>query len=212
MTGVHGGDYRMLRLKTFLAGLTTAATLVAGTARAATWLLDYASTGGSPQVADLTLSTSDVLNAVGGFDVTGISGLVDGDTVTGLISNPGQPFANYSADGMFRFDNVLWSVGAPVLSNPGLFFHGASGNEYNLFSDNAATYELYRAQSGVGYLANSLGSVQISRVVLPPLDGGYRGAAGGLGVPEPNTWAMMIIGFGAVGAALRLRRRATRFA
>ena len=37
----------------------------------------------------------------------------------------------------------------------GLFFSGASGNEYNLFSDNSTTYgDLYRAQSGVGYLAN----------------------------------------------------------
>lgn len=27
------------------------------------------------------------------------------------------------------------------------------------------------------------------------------------GVPEPQTWATMIAGFGAVGAALRFRRR-----
>jgi hypothetical protein len=26
-------------------------------------------------------------------------------------------------------------------------------------------------------------------------------------VPEPATWAMMIVGFGLVGAGLRLRRR-----
>ena len=205
------GVYPMLRLKTILAGLTAAAALAAGQAGAATWLLDYASTGGSPLFADLTLSTSDVLNAVGGFDITGVTGQVDGDAVTGLVTNPSQPFASYSADGMFIFDNVLWPAGAPVLSNPGLFFHGASGNEYNLFSDNASTYELYRAQSGVGYLANSVGGVQISRVVLTPLGDGYRGLPG-VGVPEPNTWALMIIGFGAVGAALRLRRRAIPFA
>jgi hypothetical protein len=32
---------------------------------------------------------------------------------------------------------------------------------------------------------------------------GFAGAA----VPEPATWAMMIIGFGGVGATLRNRRR-----
>ena len=28
------------------------------------------------------------------------------------------------------------------------------------------------------------------------------------GVPEPSTWAMMLIGFGAIGVALRRRRKA----
>jgi hypothetical protein len=27
------------------------------------------------------------------------------------------------------------------------------------------------------------------------------------GVPEPSTWAMMLIGFGAIGGAMRLKRR-----
>ena len=63
---------------------------------------------------------------------------------------------------MFIFDNVVWPTGAPALSNPGLFFSGASGAEYNLFSDNASTYELYRARSGVGYLANSVGTLSVA--------------------------------------------------
>jgi hypothetical protein len=29
----------------------------------------------------------------------------------------------------------------------------------------------------------------------------------GLGLPEPATWAMMLLGFGAIGASLRRRRR-----
>jgi hypothetical protein len=28
------------------------------------------------------------------------------------------------------------------------------------------------------------------------------------GIPEPGTWALMILGFGAVGAAMRRRRQA----
>jgi hypothetical protein len=35
---------------------------------------------------------------------------------------------------------------------------------------------------------------------------------GGLAVPEPATWAMMIVGFAMVGAGLRLARRGERFA
>jgi hypothetical protein len=38
--------------------------------------------------------------------------------------------------------------------------------------------------------------------VLPP-----AGDGGGAGVPEPSAWALMILGFGGVGALLRTRRR-----
>jgi hypothetical protein len=91
-----------------------------------------------------------------------------------------------------------------VLSNPGIFFRGASGDEYNLFSDNASTYELYRARSGVGYLANSWGTVRIAE--------GHPGGEGiggaGAGIPEPATWTVLIVGFGGAGAMLRRRRAA----
>ena len=97
----------MLRLKTILAGVTLAVVLAAGQAHAATWLLTYTSTGGLPLVANLTLTASDVMNTVGGFDALSLSGAVDGDSITGLIANPSQPLAHYSADGMFIYDNVV---------------------------------------------------------------------------------------------------------
>ena len=188
----------------------TLAMAVAGSARAATWMVTYNAQAGFPTMANLTLDVADTLNAVGGYDVLAVSGDVDGDAVTGLIANPIQPFPSYSADGMFIFDNVVWNS-APNLSGPGLFFAGASGDEYNLFSDNASTYELYRARSGVGYLANSVGSV-VAYALPPqhsPLGGGGLdvGAVGGA-VPEPATWAVMILGFGLAGSALRRRREA----
>ena len=39
--------------------------------------------------------------------------------------------------------------------------------------------------------------------------GNVGGVAGGSPVPEPATWAMMLVGFGAAGYSLRRRRRAT---
>ncbi len=167
-----------------------AAALAAAPAQAATWLVTYVSTGGNPFTANLTVDTLDTLDAAGGYDVTGVSGNVDGDTVTGLIANPGQPFAHYSADGLFIFDNVLFTGALPVFSHPGLFFTGASGSEYNLFSDGPTVFELYKAKPGVGYLANSVGAVTAA-----------------IAIPEPATWAMMIMGFGLVGMLLRQRRR-----
>jgi hypothetical protein len=43
-------------------------------------------------------------------------------------------------------------------------------------------------------------------------DYGHQAFGVGGGVPEPATWAMMIIGFGGIGAVLRRRRVATAFA
>jgi hypothetical protein len=187
---------RVLKLALGLA----AASALAGHAQAATWVLDYTATnGGAPAEASLTLETASTLDAAGGYDVTSITGEVDGETVTGLIANPDQPFASYSSDGMFIFDNVFYADSSPVLSNPGLFFSGASGDEYNLFSDSATQYELYKATSGVGYQADSVG-------VLAYRDPPSISDVGG--IPEPAAWMMMILGFGSVGALLRRRRNA----
>ena len=43
-------------------------------------------------------------------------------------------------------------------------------------------------------------------------DGSVSAVAGGGSVPEPATWAMMIAGFGVVGAAMRRRKVRVRFA
>ena len=187
-------------------GLAAAAALT-GHAQAATWLLDYTATNGAaPTEATLTLHTSDTLNAVGGYDIVGVSGEVDGDAVTGLIDNPSQPFASYSGDGMFIFDNVFYAGAAPLLSNPGLFFAAASGDEYNLFSDSSTVYELYQARSGVGYLDHSVGELGARK--LPEVRGlqGLDLESGA--IPEPAAWTLMILGVGGVGAALRRRRSA----
>jgi hypothetical protein len=177
-----------------IAAAAAATMVLAGQAHAGTWLLDYASLGGAPLSADLTVTASDILNAVGGYDVTGLSGDVDGDAVTALIANPTQPFPSLSTDGLFIYDNVIWPTSTPPISNPGLFFSGASGAEYNLFSAGQG-YQLYKATPGVGYLASSSGTLSIAG-----------------GAPEPTTWTMMIVGFAGAGALLRRRRTAAAVA
>jgi len=188
--------------RSFSMAAGAAALMLAGRAHAATFLLDYDAFAGAPFSADLTVTASDVLNAAGAYDVTAITGAVDGDAVTALIDNPNKPWASYSADGWFIIDNNIWPTAQPIVSNPGLFFRGASGDEYNLFSDNAETYELYKARAGVGYVDHSWGALAIS----PGRDGLQA-----VGTPEPAAWAMMIAGFAGAGAILR-HRRAQRLA
>jgi len=177
----------------------TAMFALPGSAQAGTFLLDYVSNGAAPLTANLTVTTSDVLNSVGGYDVTGISGNVSGDAVTGLVANPDQPNAHYSADGWFIYDNVYYP-GAPSVSYWGLLFTSAA-HEYNLFSDNATTYELYQATPGVGYTQNSVGSLFATPVHL----GHDQNSTGA--VPEPASWLTMAVGFGLLGGALRGRRK-----
>jgi hypothetical protein len=67
-------------------------------------------------------------------------------------------------------------------------------------------------QFTLGYSAAS-----ISRVIVAP--GSFNDWVGidnlrftqlPLGAPEPRTWAMMVMGFGALGIAIRRRPKATR--
>lgn len=58
------------------------------------------------------------------------------------------------------------------------------------------------AASGPGSGPGPIGSI--------PGGGGGSGGGGSIGVvPEPATWAMMILGFGLIGGALRMRPRRT---
>jgi hypothetical protein len=186
------------------AALALSAGMGAGAAQASTWVLDYTAnnSGDTPYSAVLNLTASNTLNAAGGFDITAIGGFVDGDAITALVDNPSKPSASYSADGLFIFDNNLYTSGAvPVLSNPGLLFTGASGHEYNLFSDDMANYELYQATPG--YTEHSYGTISLQETFE---QGGGPLAHLTNPVPEPATWTMMILGFGGVGALLRQRR------
>lgn len=176
--------------------------LTAGNAAATTWLVDYSSTGGAPHAANLSLTVADVQNGAGTYDVLGVTGNVDGDAVTGLIANPNQPGWAYSSDGLFMFDNTFQANG-PNISWYGLLFQSAT-NEYNLFSDSPTQYELYKAADH-SYVANSLGAITVAQQLT---------GAGALGVaaavPEPGTWALLIAGFGMIGAAIRAAERRRR--
>jgi hypothetical protein len=133
---------------------------------------------------DVTIS--DTLNSIGGYDVTGISGTVNGSAITGLVANPNQPNSSVDSSGSWIYDNVVYSSG-PWVDNSGLLFE-SDGYRYNFFS------------SGVGYILSSFNpaaNYNPGKVV-----NGVTVAT----VPETATWLMMGLGFAALGAA---RRRAS---
>lgn len=72
--------------------------------------------------------------------------------------------------------------------------------------------------AGLGYLNDSVGDPSLVRSFFSTEwasfdDTGVRVFVDGAAVPEPASWALMLAGFGAVGAGLRARRRTSvRFA
>ncbi len=87
---------------------------------------------------------------------------------------------------------IFW-VGGPNGSSP-TYANWAGGEPNNAGNENY----LWGHWSGSGW--NDIGSANLGYVIE------YGGLAVGA-VPEPGTWGLMILGFGAVGGALRRRRR-----
>ena len=113
------------------------------------------------------------------------------DEVFTYTPAPSNPFASQEQNGIYGTRN--------------LNFGGFTTGSYDTFSQTVAT------TIGTSYRLGFSFSV----VGRPP-DNGLRvsigNLAGGAVVPEPSTWAMMVLGFGALGFVLRRRRRPHRIA
>lgn len=125
---------------------------------------------------------SDVVNAAGGYDVESISGSVDwlggSAAISGLVNNPSQPWAD--DNGTWIYDNVVFPA-APFLDNPGVLF-AAGAYDYNVYAVGSTYYLSTNNPVGVYNPGEA-----ILRGNDPPA------------VPEPATWAMMLVGFAGLG-------------
>jgi hypothetical protein len=135
------------------------------------------------------------------YDVTGVSGNVlsgtNTYTINGLFGAPGTA-GNVQTSGVFTFDNIITNVGGVLQwSDFGLAITaGPSNYVYNLFTD--SFYGLNNAMLSTDPNAGPFGSFEET------LGTGSITAA----VPEPSTWAMMILGFAGVGFMAYRRRTA----
>lgn len=168
--------------------VAVAAMSSATAASAAQYLLTYSGT----KSGSITVTTSNTLNGVGGYDITGVTGVFDGAAVTGLLNNPNQP--NFSSNGAFTWDNVLFPGAAQVFDRFGIAFATSVDtiNIYDAVADGGnpppgTPYGLITLQTG----GPTFGSMTIAAV------------------PEPASWAMMLAGFGVVGFAMRSQKNRT---
>ncbi len=173
------------------ASACAAAMLVLGAPAQAATFVYTATSGNDPFTASGTLDLAAMPGQPGVYAVTGIDAVVDAGLPTQDVSttlyqttSPGQ--TTYTADGLFYFDNLVFSK-APAVDLGGIEFVGATGALYNLFSQ-GGNYTLYEDRNHA-FGPNSVGALSVS------------------GIPEPAIWSTMLVGFFGLGAAMRVRRR-----
>ena len=127
----------------------------------------------------------------GNYDITGITGSGtsngNGFNITGLVTDAGTvtpPNTGTTAGGNWSYNDVIFP-GPLHFDYNGVVFTADNGYLYNLFTQNTFNPSfdalLTTDPNGGGVRNNNLGEGTISAV------------------PEPATWAMMILGFASLG-------------
>lgn len=134
------------------------------------------------------------------FSLDGVGAVTFGGLASGLTGGGSSGAGNVSNSPYGGFDFYV-NCGSPACSN------GGSGSYAGPLTFTVDAAGLTLANLGAG----SSGYLFAADTLAPGRSGVTGTIAGGTpvpGVPEPATWAMLILGFGMVGAGLRLRRQA----
>ena len=177
-----------MALRSSLAATAALALFTAMPAAAAPFLFTFSGTGffGGTLNGTGTITTDDnsFVNSLNGYTaqrITGISGTFNGSNITGLST-------------VFGANNLYYLSGPFFVDGQGLGFTTAAGISANLFITNSTSYRV-----------NTQGGGLLTGPVIA------SSTAVAAAVPEPAGWAMMILGMGAVGFAMRRRQKiATR--
>jgi hypothetical protein len=163
----------------------TAAALIAGllplaaAEPASAKVFDWSLIGPDPSLGGFTLQGSGTITAsptasTGVWDIDTITGMVNGDEVTGTSTFEGA-------------DNMVFTNGFAFVSTVGISFVTAAGQSVNVFSFD-------------GQMTPPTGNAYGERSENPSVPFGV-GHFTLTAVPEASTWAMMVIGFAGLGVA-----------
>jgi hypothetical protein len=144
------------------------------------------------------------------FDLASGGSPLLGKTVSGLPSGVAQlSGGGFTAAGLGAYDYAL-SCGSPAC---GSGYSGGDAGPISFTIANASLSELTPISADGKQL------YFVADLAYRPTGGndnsvitGNWGATAGTAVPEPATWAVMMIGFGAIGAMMRRSRRRARLA
>ena len=176
-------------MKTLALGFAAIAAIVSTPASAATFAFTFDTTstlfGGAPQTIRgqfTTLDTAVDRSGQTGLQITGITGTINNVAISGLYDIPNNPYYYITS-------------GSTFLDGSGVRFNAGAAQNIAFFHQDNVDPATYRV-NGNGTIS-AFGPATSSRV-----------AATGA-VPEPATWLMMIVGFGAIGFAMRRAKART---
>jgi hypothetical protein len=152
----------------------------------------FGATGATPKFTQTVSSPSGALNLAFEFEITGAPlTLVDADAINPLSS--GKELGGVSPE-----IYVTKGLGGPVVLGPSFFALDTPIHSYQAATDSVTL--------GPGnYYEYIVGSITPGTVATHINVGAFAGAA----VPEPASWALMILGVAGTGAVLRRRRTTT---
>lgn len=173
-------------MKKVAMGLAALAAIVSGPASAAVFNFTFDTTstlfGGPNQTIRGTFTTLDTpVDRFGfsGLAITGISGTINGTTITGLFDT-GSPY-------------YYLTSGPTFLDGSGVRFNAGAAQNIAFFHQDGVAADTYRV-NGNGTIS-AFGPATSSAAAI------------GGAVPEPASWLMIIAGFGGIGFAMRRRRK-----
>lgn len=125
-------------------------------------------------------------------------------------SDAGRGYAYPGVDGDQSYDVAIFS--GPVLGDKQVVYSGATTTAQHWDDQSSVTFNLVAGQAYMlAFMGNTPGdhSAYIDNVQMVFTGGNHIGVGA---VPEPASWGLMVGGFGLVGAAMRRRKAAARFA
>ncbi|MFL6726537.1 MAG: PEPxxWA-CTERM sorting domain-containing protein [Sphingomicrobium sp.] len=198
----------MKKMLYYCAGALALVTIPA--AASATTLLDETNFSATNLAVTLTFTAGSTSTTVGigGYQIPSWSSVDDiylvvtGDSPTTNLLGANFDFTAAAGD-----CSIAW-VGPPgAYGTEGLRFGGTCEGVYDIFSQAIST--TVDISYTLGFIVSNPNIGDIPSNIIPS---GLRVTASDAtvaGVPEPSTWALMLVGFGAIGFVMRFRRRAT---
>lgn len=180
----------------------------------------FGCTQNNGQCANVTFTANTAVHITDGAGYAAISDVDDQTLFTAITSDPVPNFSAYQFS--VQLNDASFILVQYQLDGSSAWVNAIQGDTTNPFAQNGSTLRDYQITANAG---ESISKIRVSTCltsVVTSCNQTGTGAGTGAGiflfkqnsinlapgaVPEPASWAMMLLGFGGIGAAMRRSRR-----